>query len=371
MPPPTQRACLPEAAPAFTKRGPMSFALRMRSAAVSVLLGVASLGLTSAGLVGCGASQSGHALSYGESARRDYERALSAFHDRDCITATPLFQHVRREYPYSRYAALAELRSADCELEQQHYTEAIRQYQAFVRARPTHADVDYAQYRAAVGYFRQIPQDFFLSPPREERDQGATRSALRVIDRFLRDHEDSEHAAEARRMRQEVLALLARHELYVADFYLFRDQPRATISRIEGMLRDYRGSGLEPLALVLLGRTYLRLGERGNARTAFEGVLADYPESGFAEQARNYLDRLELRGEAPGEVTPPAARAPRSPAPTPASDDEGAEVEVEPEPELEAASPEEDAPSAAIDDDDGAPGEDGGEASTLRDQGEE
>lgn len=262
--------------------------------------------LALAGLGACGAAQQGPALSYGESARRDYERALGAFQDNDCLTATPLFQHVRREYPYSRYAALAELRAADCELEQQHYSEAIRQYRSFIRARPTHPDLDYAQYRVAVAYFRQIPQDFFLSPPREERDQSPTRSALRIIERFVREYEDSEHVEDARRMQRDVLALLARHELYVAEFYLYRDRPLATVSRIEGMLADYRGSGLEPLALVLLGRTYLHMGERDEARVAFEDVVSHHAESGFATQARRFLERLDAGDQTVDEGEPPA-----------------------------------------------------------------
>ncbi|MCS6858439.1 MAG: hypothetical protein NZM37_12055, partial [Sandaracinaceae bacterium] len=66
-------------------------------------------------IIGCGGAQKGPALSYAESARLDYEQALAAFRDRDCLTAIPLFQRVRREYPYTRYAPLAELRLADCE----------------------------------------------------------------------------------------------------------------------------------------------------------------------------------------------------------------------------------------------------------------
>lgn len=100
-------------------------------------------------IVGCGASQPTE-LSYGESARRDYDRAMEAYADGDCLTAEPLFQHVVREYSYSRYAALAELRVADCELAQNHYTEAIRRYRSFVRARPTHVHVDYANFQIAV-----------------------------------------------------------------------------------------------------------------------------------------------------------------------------------------------------------------------------
>jgi outer membrane protein assembly factor BamD len=300
-----------------------------------VLAALALAGLGVAALGGCGGAQQGPALSYGESARRDYERALGAFQDKDCLTATPLFQHVRREYPYSRYAALAELRAADCELEQQHYSEAIRQYRSFIRARPTHPDLDYAQYRVAVAYFRQIPQDFFLSPPREERDQSPTRSALRIIERFVREHEESEHVEDARRMQRDVLALLARHELYVAEFYLYRDRPLATVSRIEGMLEQYRGSGLEPLALVLLGRTRLHMGERDQARVAFEDVVRHYPESGFSTQARRFLERLDAAGAI--DEGPSSADATELRPEEPAQDPGEIEAEEDPEATLDEA----------------------------------
>lgn len=242
--------------------------------------------------IGCGGPQAG-ALSYGESARRDYDRAMDAYADGDCLTAEPLFQNVVREYGYSRFAALAELRVADCELAQLHYSEAIRRYRAFVRARPTHVHIDYANFQIALAYYRQIPGDFFLSPPREERDQTPTRSSLRVVRRFLREYADSEHATEARRIEHECLALLARHELYAAGFYLLRERPTATILRLETLLRDYEGSGLEPDALLLLGRTYLHVRELVAARTAFESLRTRFPESGLVVQAEAFLARMD------------------------------------------------------------------------------
>ncbi len=237
----------------------------------------------------CGGAQSQPTLSYGESARRDFERAQAAVDDHDCLTAAPLLQHVRREYPYSRYAALAELRSADCELEQQHYTEAIRGYRAFIRQRPTHPEVDSANFAIAQAYFRQIPQDFFLSPPPEERDQASTRSALRVVRRFVTDHPESEHVEEARRIERQVLALLARHELYVANYYLRADHGVATIARIQTLLEDYEGSGVEPEALLLMGQTYLHMRQPAEAGLAFQELIERFGDSGYAAQGRSYL----------------------------------------------------------------------------------
>lgn len=245
------------------------------------------------GAIGCGGAQNTRALSYGENARRSYENAYRPFEDRDCLTADPLFRRIRREYPYSRYAALAELRIADCHLIQNQYTEAIRAYRSFVRHRPAHADVPYAHFKIAEAYHRQIPGDFFLSPPPYERDQGPTRQALRELRRFILDYPDSEYVEQAREMVRSALTQLARHELFVAEFYLGRDRPRAAVGRLRHLLSVYEGSGIEPQALLLLGRVYLHMREVRDARRTFEELVERYPESGYAEQARSFLRRFE------------------------------------------------------------------------------
>lgn len=243
--------------------------------------------------LGCGASQNTRALSYGENARRSYENAFHAFEDGDCLTGLPLFRRIRSEYPYSRYAALAELRIADCNVQQNNYTEAIRAYRAFVRHRPAHPEVPYARFKIAEAYYKQIPGDFFLSPPPHERDQTSTRSALRQLRRFLLDHPESDHVEEARNMVRAALRLLAQHELYVAGFYLNRDRPRAAVGRLRHLLDVYDGSGVEPEALLLLGRVFLHMREVRDAQRTFEELIQRFPESGYAEQAREFLRRLE------------------------------------------------------------------------------
>lgn len=244
-------------------------------------------------LPACGANNTPRALSYGENARRSYDNAYQAFEDRDCLTADPLFRRIRREYPYSRYAALAELRIADCHVLENQYTEAVRAYRSFVRHRPAHPDVPYAQFKIAEAYFRQIPGDFFLSPPPHERDQGATRNALRQLRRFILDYPEDERVERAREMVVEALAGLARHELYVAQFYLNRDHNRAAVLRLRHLLDVYAGSGIEPEALMLLGRVFLHMQRVHDAQQTFEELVARFPDSGYAVQAREFLRRFE------------------------------------------------------------------------------
>lgn len=227
--------------------------------------------------------------SYTDDARRAYDQAMDAFASEDCITAEPLFRDIRANYPYTKYAALSELREADCLSMQDKHAEAIEIYQRFARVRASHEDVPYARFKAAESQVEQIPSEWFLSPPAHERDLRAARAALRDLRRFLLDFPESEHAARAAEMEREALGLLARHELYVADYYLTREQPKAAIGRLRDLLASYEGSGYEPQALLLMGRTQLFMEDRAAAHETFRQLIARYPKSGSAVQAQHYL----------------------------------------------------------------------------------
>ena len=239
------------------------------------------------GIAGCAGAPK--KPNYVDDARREYDRAMAAFNDQDCLTAEPLFRALRANYPYTRYAALSELREADCLSIQDKHAEAIEIYQRFARVRASHEDVPYARFKAAESQFEQIPTEWVLSPPAYERDLRAARDALKDLRRFLLDFPDDEHAKQAADMEQKTLALLAKHELYVADFYLTREQPNAAIGRLRDLLRSYEGSGLEPQALLLMGRTQLFMKDREAAHTTFRELIARYPDSGSAVQAERYL----------------------------------------------------------------------------------
>jgi outer membrane protein assembly factor BamD len=93
-------------------------------------------------------------------------------------------------------------------------------------------------------------------------------------------------------MLQVVTGVLVRHELYVARFYLKRDEYGPAIERVTYALEHYSGSGLEAEAVTLLGETYLKMRDRTKALAAFQRVLADYPDSPFAVPASEFIEFL-------------------------------------------------------------------------------
>jgi len=232
-------------------------------------------------------------LTYTEDARDAYEEAMRSYRSKAWDDARALLNEVRKLFPYSRYATLAELRLADLNFEQEKYADAVSSYREFIQNHRMDRDVEYARYRIAKALFRDIDETFLL-PPAEERDQATAQEAYRELEAVLRDNPHSRYADDLKKMLVAVKGRLVRHELYVARFYLRQDMYPATIARVDNALKKYPGSDLEPEALVLKGETLLKMHEDEKARAQFQRVIDDYGGP-FAVTARKFLTELDAQ----------------------------------------------------------------------------
>lgn len=238
------------------------------------------------------------ALEYAENAKRDYEAGIRALEGENWEGAAELLNDVRKKYGYSRYARLAELRLADADLAQEKFPEAVTGYKSFIHDYPNDPEVPYARFRVAKAQYDSVSQSF-LMPPLEERDLAAVNDALVTITQFLSDFPRSPYGSELRYMRAVVVGLLARHELYVARFYLDRGNFDAAVLRCEHALKAFDHSGLEPEALVLLGEIYMKQKQKQKAHATFQRVIGQYPSSPFVDAARRFLAVLGPVSPAP------------------------------------------------------------------------
>jgi len=255
-------------------------------------IGVLALAMACGGGSASGSGSGRKMLDPDDDARTGYEKALLDFRRGDCLSAEPMFREIRRDFPYSRFAALAELRIGDCQFKNEAYPEAIQTYRQFVRIRPSHKEIPYARFRIAEAYYNQIPGGWFMTPPAAERDQSAARDALIQLRRFVVDYPEDQRVPDAHKLMEECMALLAAHELYVARFYLKRDAYRGVISRLKGLIASYPGSGVEAQALLLLGEVYLKTNEVEAARQTLNEIVQRFPDSGEAKKARTLLGKI-------------------------------------------------------------------------------
>ena len=270
---------------------------------------LATLGTVSlVGLAACEGGPPKTALGYTEDAKRAYDEAMEQYRSHSWVEAQTLLREVKRKYSYSKYARQAELRLADADYEQEKFGDAIRAYKEFIHAHRSDADdVAYARSRIAEATCAEIPESF-LMPAAEERDQAAVVDAYKELRSYLSDYPDSKQAAHVRDLLAQVLARLIRHELYVARYYLDKDNYDATVARIQYALHTYSSSlaaaggtkgptfDLEAEALLLLGQTYLKMHKWDDARRAFETVVRGDSQSALVIQARGYLAYIKQRG---------------------------------------------------------------------------
>jgi outer membrane protein assembly factor BamD len=261
-----------------------------------------------ASLSACESAPPKTVLGYTEDAKRAYDEAMDHYRAHDWIEAQTLLREVKRKYSYSKWAREAELRIADADYEQEKYSDAIREYKDFIHAhRSDTEDMAYARSRIAQATYAEIPESF-LMPAAEERDQAAVVDAYKELKSYLADYPDAKPSAHVRELLGQVLARLMRHELYVARYYLDKDNYEAAVARIEYALHNYAaGLGkpqagsvqpvdLEAEAQMLLGQTYLKMHKWPEARRAFEAVVHGDPHSPLVTQAVSYLAYLQRRG---------------------------------------------------------------------------
>jgi outer membrane protein assembly factor BamD len=276
-----------------------------RRIALSVALASFSLGT-----VACEGEGPKTALGYTADAKRAYEAALEEFTAHNWLESQNKMREVRRKYSYSKYARLAELRIADADFQLDKFADAIREYRQFVHDhRSDSEEVSYARSKIAEAEYAQISDSIILAAG-EERDQAVVYDAYKELRGYLHDYPESKESKKMRDLLQDVTARLVKHELYVARFYLVRENYDAAVLRIQYALRNFApglegaratgpeaaGSGLEPEALLLLGETYLKMRKWADARAQFVTILARFQDSGLTLPAKNFLDWMKERG---------------------------------------------------------------------------
>jgi outer membrane protein assembly factor BamD len=239
---------------------------------------------------GC-ASLSGGASTprYTNEAEANLARGNEALEDRDYLRAEGYFEFVKTKFPYLEASKEAELRLADTDFVQDRFIEAREKYQAFVKLHPTHPKVDYAAYQAALTHVKELPSDFFLLPPGEEKDQTDVQAVYRSMNDFLRQHPKSEYAKDAKVHAEDAKRRMAEHELYVAAFYKKRERWNAVAQRLEGMLARYPGTQYEAEALFTLHEAYVKLKDTTRAQETLRKVLQRLPNTPAADRAQRML----------------------------------------------------------------------------------
>ena len=233
----------------------------------------------------------GKVTAYGKMIRKVFGEESWAFKNLPLVKrkneqkAKDLYQRLVDNYPFSKYAPIAELRIADCHYKLEEYEQAAILYRQFTKMHPRRDEVPYAIYQEGMCYYERMRKP--------SRDQDHTRDAVRALSEMLSRFPDHEKSEDAREKLAEARTRLARHELLVADFYFKTEEYWSAAPRYQGVHEGYPGLGFDERAMYREASCYDRLGKNITARDAYGELLDRFPEGEYANEARQRIESLE------------------------------------------------------------------------------
>ncbi len=188
--------------------------------------------------------------------------------------AQPYFSHAFEVEPNSAIGREALLLAADCLYRQRgtaNLIQAEAKYRDFQNRFPTSDRAPYVQYQIASSLSRRIE--------RADRDQAATQKARAALEDLIRLYPTSEFADTARAELATVVDRLAEHEYLVGRFYLRFGLPGASVTRFEGLLKNFPEYGARDKVLLNLGLAYRALKRSDDAQATFSKLRDEFPDS--------------------------------------------------------------------------------------------
>ncbi len=159
------------------------------------------------------------------------QEGMAAFEKGKHRRAIESFEKLRDWYPFSKYASLAELKTADSYYHLGEYGEAVYAYEAFESLHPRNEAIPYVIYQIGRCYYEQMESI--------DRDQTATRKALDTFRRLEKTFPRSSYAMKAESHIKECYERLAGHEFYVGMFYFKSKHYKTALNRFQIVLDDY------------------------------------------------------------------------------------------------------------------------------------
>ncbi len=162
------------------------------------------------------------------------DEASRYFEHRNYIQAIGNYEELLEQFPFSEYAESASIKIAQAYYLTAQYEKAIAAFNDFERLYPVSDRLPFVEYTVGMCHLdRALDGD---------RDTSASAQAKRQFERLLQRYPDSIYSTLASFRLRQSIEHLARHELYVGDYYLEHDRKEAAMARYSYVLDTYPDS---------------------------------------------------------------------------------------------------------------------------------
>ena len=176
--------------------------------------------------------------------------------------AIKYFEILESRYPFGKYAHQAQINVAYAYYRFAEPESALAAADRFIRLHPDHPATAYAFYlRGLVNFNRSLGFfDRFIPTDNSQRDPGAALDSYEDFAEVVRRFPESDYAEDAARRMLYLRNNLARHEIYVARYYMRRGAFLAAANRADYVVRNFQRTPSLRDALEIMIDAYTELG---------------------------------------------------------------------------------------------------------------
>lgn len=179
------------------------------------------------------------------------------------------------------------MKRAESFYEKEGFPEAIIEYKHFLDVHRNHILAPYGQYKLAMSHFKMIKT--------VDRDPEPINKALKAFQQLLDEFPANRYESDAYEKIQECHDSLAKHHLFVGEFYYRKQEYLAAARRFEIIIDTYPGLDTTADAMYQLALTYKELGATDWAKDWLVTLVREYPNHQFDKEERTLLAEFSVK----------------------------------------------------------------------------
>lgn len=229
-----------------------------------------------------------------------YETAKKNLERGNYTKAIQQYTVLQRIFPFGDITEQSKLDTIFAHDKLENREQAVQMANSFIALHPTHPNVDYAYYMKGVVMFEKKKGRMArilngANIDKVARDPQGFRESLTSFEELVKRYPESKYAEDANQRIVFIQNKLAQRELDIAYFYFQNETYLAALNRCKTIIYQYETSPAVEGALVLMEKSYLKMGLGELAQSTHEMLLVNFPEHQeelYTEERKSLLERL-------------------------------------------------------------------------------
>ena len=219
---------------------------------------------------------------------------MDALNRKKWLTAREFFKQLNETYVQSPIRPDAKLGIGDTYVGEGGTAQmilAINEYREFLSFYPLNRRADYAQYRLAYCYYKQM-----RSAP---RDQTETRAAITEFEAFVTRYPNSSYLPEVKQLLREAKDRLGFAEFRIGRFYYQQAKwYPAAVDRFTALLKSDPEYTNRDAVYFYLGESLMKMRRDAEALPYYERLVKEFEKSEYLDKTLERIEALKAQADA-------------------------------------------------------------------------